>query len=44
MLKAWLYKYSGCSHYYLSEKIHEHTDKMLKLCPASVYRTQQLVN
>lgn len=29
MLKARLYKYSGCSHYYLSEKIHEHTDKML---------------
>lgn len=44
---AWkhdFYKYSRSSHCYLSKMIHEHYSKILKLCPASVYRTQQLVN
>lgn len=36
-------KYSRSSHCYLSNKIHEHYSKILKLSPASVYRTQQLV-
>ena len=38
------YKYSRSRHCYLTNKIHEHYGKILKICPASVYRTQQLVN
>lgn len=32
------------THCYLSNKIHEHCSKMLKHCPASVYRIQEQLN
>lgn len=46
-IMAWVhdfYKYCRSSHCYLSNTIHEHCNKILKHCPASVYRTQQQLN